>query len=407
MKIYKTIKKNLISALAGLSSVFLLSSCDGVIFDTIRDEVKLADAEITGDIQNIVRYTLNEKEHIFVSTGQISYRDIDGDLSLSKVSFSDFSTPSGFVYSLAADSTNLYALSLTIEKDDDGYNVGTERNLYCYDGSGWTKIWTASYDSTSSAILFSTNTPKPANRKAYFRTSKNITVKDESGNDTTERVPVVYELNGTTALFDDDGNEAIAAKYLYKTSTSYPVGTLSDTAPSTTTQISNTLLSAYSCAYFNGSVYFSSAYAMATNETLESEATYIYYSSGDNVYYSTDASTWTSVDLGCDVIYSMALTSDYLLAGTDSGIVHTALKADSSDAAIVAIPSTGNADFSTNADSTLSSYYEVPSVLVIDPAKTETDATIFASAVTSSTSASLGNVGLWSYFASTGEWNRE
>ena len=374
MKIYKTIKKNFISVFAGISSVFLLSSCDGVIFDTIRDEVKLADAEITGDIQNIVRYTLNGKEHVFVSTGQISYRDIDGDLSLSKVTFSDFSTPGGFVYSLAADSTNLYALSLTIEKDDDGYNVGKERNLYCYDGTSWNRIWTAAYDSTSSAILFSTNTAKPANRKAYFRCGTNI-----------------WDLNGTTELTDENKRSDTVQSASIDTDSGDKFANYDNkTAPTYQSR---------SCAYFNGSVYFSSAYAMATNETLESEATYIYYSSGDNVYYSTDASSWENVDLGCDVIYSMAITSDYLLAGTDSGIVHTKLTD--------AVPSAGNYDFETNADSTLSSYYEIPSVLVIDPAKAETSATIFASAVTSSTSASLGNVGLWSYFASTAEWNRE
>ena len=138
---------------------------------------------------------------------------------------------------------------------------------------------------------------------------------------------------------------------------------------------------------------------MASNETLVDDSTYIYYSSGDNVYYSSDGSAWTSVDLDCDTIYSLCITSDYLLAGTDGGIVHTPL----SDA----IPSSGTADFSTNADSALSTYYEVYAIMVVNPADAETSATIFATANTSSTSASLNNVGLWSYFASEGEWNRE
>lgn len=373
MKNHKTITKTLISALAGFSSFFLLSSCDGVIFDTIRDEVKLADAEITGDIQNIVRYTLDGKEHVFVSTGEISYRSIDGTLADTKMSFADFPTrPSGFVYSLAADSSNLYALSVTIEKDDDGYNVGKERNLYCYDGSEWKNIWSKSYDGSTAAILMSTNTPKVANRKAYFRCGTDI-----------------WDLTGSTELTDENKRtDAVQESDIAtgKTFSDYD----NKTVPTYLTR---------SCSYFNGSVYFSSAYAMATNETPESDATFIYYSSSDYVYYSSDASSWTSVNLNCDVIYSMALTSDYLLAGTDSGIVHTPLKEN--------VPSAGNSDFDTNAASTLSSYYEVPSILVLDSSQKETTATIFASAVTSSTSASLGNVGLWSYFATDGKWNRE
>ena len=160
-----------------------------------------------------------------------------------------------------------------------------------------------------------------------------------------------------------------------------------------------------SCTVLGSTVHFSSAYAMTSNETSKDESTYIYRSSGDTVYYSTDGESWTSVDLNCDTILSLAITQDYLLAGTASGIVHTPLKADSNGKN--AIPSSSNADFDTNADSTLSSYYEVPALLVLDPLQKEISATIFATCLTSSTSASLNNVGLWSYFASEGEWNRE
>lgn len=362
----------------------LFASCDGVIFDTIRDEVELADATISGDIQNIIRCTYNDMEHVFVSTGKISYRNISSDHDLSgktieeystdeekaafvpaaskKTGFSSFSSPSGFVYALAADSKNLYALTVVIEKDDDGYNVATSRTLWAFDASSadseWKQIWTASYDEDYSAFLFCTNSPKPEHRHAYFRYGE-----------------TVYELEGSSEL----GETGMAT---------------GDTDYSTTPTTS-----AKSCTLLGSTVYFSSAYAMTSNETLVDESTYIYYSSGDNVYYSSDGSAWTSVDLDCDTIYSLGITADYLLAGTDGGIVHTPL----SDA----IPSSGTADFSTNADSALSTYYEVYAIMVVDPADAETSATIFATANTSSTSASLNNVGLWSYFASEGEWNRE
>ena len=372
----KTFFKNIKFPAFLLSLLPLFFSCHGVIFDTIRDEVKLADAVISGDIQDIIRY----KDDIYVSTGKISHRsvsltkDINGKTEKEcqdakevfvaaadqKSELKSFSSPSGYIYSLAADSKNLYALSVIIEEDDDGYNVPTKRVLWCYtateDGKegSWKEIWSKSYDGSKDdkAFLFCTNTLNESNRHAYFRYQKTI-----------------YELTGEE---------------------------LGDTGM--TSDIN-------SCTVLGSTVYFSSAYAMTSNETSEADSTYIYRSSGDTVFYSTDGKSWESVDLNCDTILSLAITKDYLLAGTASGIVHTPLKADSNGK--YAIPSSGNADFDTNADSTLSSYYEVPALLTIDSSKSEKDATIFATCLTSSTSASLNNVGLWSYFASEGEWNRE
>ena len=372
----KTFFKNIKFPAFLLSLLPLFFSCHGVIFDTIRDEVKLADAVISGDIQDIIRY----KDDIYVSTGKISHRsvsltkDINGKTEKEcqaakevfvaaadkKSELKSFSSPSGYIYSLAADSNNLYALSVIIEEDDDGYNVPTKRVLWCYtateDGKegSWKEIWSKSYDGSKDdkAFLFCTNTLKESNRHAYFRYQSKI-----------------YELTGEE---------------------------LGDTGM--TSDIN-------SCTVLGSTVHFSSAYAMTSNETSKDESTYIYRSSGDTVYYSTDGESWTSVDLNCDTILSLAITQDYLLAGTASGIVHTPLKADSNGKN--AIPSSSNADFDTNADSTLSSYYEVPALLVLDPLQKEISATIFATCLTSSTSASLNNVGLWSYFASEGEWNRE
>ena len=372
----KTFFKNIKFPAFLLSLLPLFFSCHGVIFDTIRDEVKLADAVISGDIQDIIRY----KDDIYVSTGKISHRsvsltkDINGKTEEEcqaakevfvaaadqKSELKSFSSPSGYIYSLAADSNNLYALSVIIEEDDDGYNVPTKRVLWCYtateDGKegSWKEIWSKSYDGSKDdkAFLFCTNTLNESNRHAYFRYQKTI-----------------YELKGEE---------------------------LGDTGM--TSDIN-------SCTVLGSTVHFSSAYAMTSNETSKDESTYIYRSSGDTVYYSTDGNKWESVDLNCDTILSLAITQDYLLAGTASGIVHTPLKADSNGKN--AIPSSGNADFDTNADSTLSSYYEVPALLVLDPFQKEISATIFATCLTSSTSASLNNVGLWSYFATEGEWNRE
>lgn len=360
----------------------IFSSCSGVIFDEIRNEVELDDAVVSGDIQNIIRYNLDDTESVFVSTGIIYYRsvaknkDINGTVITSensstltaaidkKTSFKTFSNPSGTVYGLAADSTYLYAISVLIEKDsDEGENLPKTRYLSYYDtaSSSWKQIWTESYSSSTVAKLFCTNTPQSANRHAYFRYGSKV-----------------FELSGSTAI-----------------NTSKDAGMTLGENDNTTLPMKTS----NSCTTLGSTVYFSTANAMTSNETFDTASTYIYRSSSSSVYYTQDGSSWTGVDLDSGTIQAMTLSSDYLLAGTSSGIVHTPITDY--------IPKNGTSDFSTNAASTLSSYYEVPAVAVIDPSQTEKTATIFASAITSSTSASLNNVGLWSYFASKGEWNRE
>ena len=49
----KFLKKSL-SAFS-LSALFFFTACNDVIFDTIREEVKLADAQIQGSIHSLVR----------------------------------------------------------------------------------------------------------------------------------------------------------------------------------------------------------------------------------------------------------------------------------------------------------------------------------------------------------------
>lgn len=355
---------------------FLFSACDGVIFDEIRKEVKLADAKIAGDIQNIIRFKYDNEECVFVTNGKIRYRSVEDDVVDNKgVGFSDFSSPSGYVYSIAANTSNLYAMSATIEEDDDGYNAVTKRTLYCYDSGSWTQIWSEAY-STKRAFIICTN--GKTTREAYFVYGSSV-----------------YELSGSSTI---DTSSTSSMKYVYADG-NFPIGEL------TTANDSKTPLAVNSCTSLGGTVYFSSADAMTSATTSTSTET-AYYSTGAYVYYSTDGSNWVPVNLGCDTILSLTITNDYLLAGTSDGIVHTPINVATNGSP--AVPSSGTADFlSTNADSALSSYYEIPALLAIDPTKDETAGTIYASSITSSSSASLNNVGLWSYYASTGEWNRE
>lgn len=340
-------------------SVFLFSflSCNDVIFADIRNEVELDDSTISGSIVSIVRY----KDDIYVANGEIYHQPASSTSS----SWRELATPGTSVYQLAADSDNLYAVSLSYEDDDDGYNVADKRILYKYDGSKWTTLLTMDYTSNY-FFIFCTNTPKKDHRKAFLRYGSSV-----------------YDLASVT-----------------ENSTSVS-GWTEITADSVT--VLGSSIGDIKSATYLGKVILSPYRASTSNETEDDDATYIYTASGETIYYSKDAESWSSVSPADEDILSMGFTKNYMLLGTDEGIEHVEIKDD--------VPSGSTSDFNNNAQSALSSYYMIEALLVADPSQNEDNTPIFASVEfdgsSSSTSATLENVGLWAYYPNEGEWNRE
>jgi hypothetical protein len=387
-------KKNCIKATVSLllaATAIAFTSCQGIIFSTIRDEVKLVDSQVSGDINALVRCNFGSStEYLYASNGRIWRKDVTKlDEGQYNGMWTETAKPAGTIYKLAADATTLYAVSVVYySNDDDGENEVESRNLYySADGTNWTQI---TADSSSTAIslptstseivtVFCTNAPISANRSAYFNNNG-----------------VVYKLSAGTATKIYDSSDS--------TDTSFTTHGGSSGAKC--------------AAYFNSTVYFNSTYAMTTNEVsgqyrgvADTAASYIYFGSSDNLYYSdgtSDASgtcglSWTSYDLNCGSIYSIAVTTDEILLGTSSGIEKVTNTSG--------VPGSSTGSFSTNADSTLSSYYEVWNILALDQGLSETGGDLYGTTVftgsTSSTSATFSNVGLWAYYPARGNWNRE
>jgi hypothetical protein len=348
------------------------TACQDVIYSKIMNEVTLDDATISGTINSIVRYTLNGTECIFTENGNIYYKTAASTShvtwntcmnGLTSVSYDYYGKAFNGtqIIKLASDSSYLYALGITYEEDEDeGENVASAEYLYYYDGSTWNKIQSVTAGSTT---IFCTNTPNASYRKAYLRTSSGV-----------------FLLSGSTVSSTAE-------------SSTYGAGTSSCSA-------------LYD--YSTGTVYFSDNWATssnATESTTSSDTVYYYYASSDNLYYSTDPSSFSSYsDLGITSIISMAVTSDAIILGTKGGGLY---KVSNSSG----VPGSSTEDFSTNADSALGSPYRILAMLTVDPSKTETGATIYASADFSGTSSSstgdYDDIGLWSYYASRGNWNRE
>ncbi|MCQ2590651.1 MAG: hypothetical protein MJ179_09535, partial [Treponema sp.] len=75
------------------------------------------------------------------------------------------------------------------------------------------------------------------------------------------------------------------------------------------------------------------------------------------------------------------------------------------------VPAEVMGNFTTNATSQLASSYQIYTLLCANPEEDETDASIYATigfkGSGSSTSVSYNNIGLWSYYKTRGNWNRE
>lgn len=363
-------KKHVLTA-ACLATVLALvaTACHEVIFYEIRQEVKLADAQVSGDINSIVRFGMGGKEYLFVQSGNIYYKELNIDPETGKIE-PTMSEPyegqwekagkgiigNGKVIRLAADETYLYALAVRIEKDEDeGENYPAKHTLYCStDGNEWKKVDTpTTLPEGDPNTLFCTNSPKAAHRRAFLNTNG-----------------TVYALNGETAAKCDDTGGVTNPK---------------------------------ACVWFNDGVTFSASGAATTNETADTEPTLRYESSGKNIRtYSTDGKLDPDRDAGY-AIHSLACTKDFLLAGTDDGLLYFGLDENG-------LP-TGTTESGTNVSSTLSSYYEVHNVLAVDPSLPANGGDIYGTTVfdgtSSNTGASADNQGLWAYYPGRGHWNRE
>ncbi|MDE5798217.1 MAG: hypothetical protein K2H73_04270, partial [Treponemataceae bacterium] len=188
-------KKHILTA-ACLATMlaFVATACHEVIFYEIRQEVKLADAQVSGDINSIVRFGMGGKEYLFVQSGNIYCKELQAGPTTSEPYEGQWKKAdkgiigTGNVIRLAADETYLYALAVRIEEDEDeGENYPAEQTLYCStDGNEWKKVNTPTLPKEGRNTLFCTNSPKAAHRKAFLNTNG-----------------TVYELNGEAAAKRD------------------------------------------------------------------------------------------------------------------------------------------------------------------------------------------------------------
>ena len=352
--------KKILKTLA-LSLLFIpfIAGCKAPVFYEIMRDVAPEEATVNGVITSITRYTSDEKEKLvtFSSDGLI-WKDAEGTAHGQWSCFPNSNQLSGKIIKTAADSSNLYVVTITFHEDvEKGLNLPDPATLWCYNNGIWDKVKNTPKLNPGNFNIFCTNDVDNNNRSAYLR------IGDK-----------VYELSGKD----------------------FP------TSEKTTGNFNSAV---------SGDIFFESTASVKNGN-------YIYWGEGSKLYYSNDTSNpkaegkkTLALDAGTD-ISCLAATKDALLIGrgdfsnsliSKGGIAKTSLKDG--------VPGNSLESFSTNATSQLASVYQIYTLLVADPTQKELEASIYASmgfkGSGSSTSVSYDNIGLWSYYPARGNWNRE
>lgn len=354
--------KKILKTLA-LSLLFIpfIAGCKAPVFYEIMRDVAPEEATVNGVITSITRYKSGTEEKLvtFSSDGLI-WKDANGTAHGQWSCFPDSNQLSGKIIKTAADSSNLYVVTITFHEDvEDGLNLPDAATLWCYNKGTWGKVENTPKLNPGNFNIFCTNDVDNDNRSAYLR------IGDK-----------VYQLNGknfpTSEKTTGNYNSAVSG------------GNSSDIFFESTASVKN--------------------------------GNYIYWGEGSKLYYSNNASDpkenkELALDAGTD-ISCLAVTSDSILIGrgdfsnsliSKGGIAKTSLKDG--------VPGNSLESFSTNATSQLASVYQIYTLLVANPNETELEASIYASmgfkGSGSSTSVSYDNIGLWSYYPARGNWNRE
>jgi len=422
----KNIKLKLLSLLF-LGSLFITSCGYEPVYYGIMHDVAPEEATMNGNITSIARAQIDGTEYLFLTgNGALKYKALSsaqhGDWKTYKSLpfslhyynyFATSSTPEGHIgqqiLKIVSDADNIYLLTVSY-KTNTSYGIVLPDTFYLWtkplagmltsEADNWTNLGEGEINSTIFKTsynldegeyntyfnIFSTNTPQKNNRKAFLR----VTNPEDSSDST------YYTLNGSSALVPDSS-----------------IGTSNYLA---TTEGNTRVNSAF---YIGSQLYFSDSHTVITNETATQPASYACLAEANTSYnagnklYLYNGTNMTELISASAAISSLALTADSLIIGegsytasyTSNGGIERVLLDDSG------MPEDETSEFTTNAKYQFTSTYIVMTLLCADPSKTEEEACLYATisyrGSGSSSSASPSNVGLWSYYPSRGNWNRE
>lgn len=388
-----------------VTSLFIFMGCQNYdIYKALREDVKPETATVSGNIGTITRYTASGTEFLVVAADSgLRYKLKDDNshgawktyplpFSLHTYDFDSSSHTGEQLISVLANENTLYILSASyynttaegisypssiklwgkqIIANGDEWNEDTEWVLIVEDDFDLFPIYEYSDDYYFSEFrVFQTNAPKKAHRAAFIRTY-----------DAERKKYIYHKLVGTK----------------YPVEFTLKDSDIIDPDPSTDEDYQPGALSA---VYFKNGIKFFVGPVATTNETYQNEASYYYYTNGDNKLIASNGSNNTHEMDFYTAISALATTADSILVGYNNygGIDRATLENG--------IPKE-QAPFETNAQYQITDSYIVLSLLNASPEQKELDSALYASVTFTGASYNFDNVGLWSYYPERGNWNRE
>ena len=419
----KTIKNIALGLLLAITALpFISCGHDPVFYGIIHDVVPEA-ALVNGNITSIVRCTINSDEYLFLSNGgALQYKSLDSakhgewesdgvKLPFKTHHYNYYETSSEgighqgeLVHRVLADDSNIYIFTASFEQDDrygvvmpKAFHLWTKPldSLFNNSKDDWYDIVDTREDYFKFSLnvketeveldfsFFYTNTPKQAHREAY------LAVKDSNNFK-------YFKLNGAADPVECTSSIEANKVQVYDKSTKIN-----------------------SAFYIGNELKFSDSLVVITNETKDDDATFACLAGMKSNYYTTsDLYIFTAGALkeekisASSPIASLAVTADSLIIGKGSyGETYTSTGGLERVLITNNLPETEIKSFTNNAQYQITTSYIVLTLLCADPTKNEEEATLYASVsyrgTTTSSSASYNNIGLWSYYPSRGNWNRE
>lgn len=364
---------------------FIITGCFDPIYHTIRQDVKPEKPTVSGDaINSIARYKVDDIEYLALAAdGGLRYKKADNTTHGSWSTFSNlpFELPHDVfetnqiagesIIKVLADKDYIYLVSVEYNNHiptNPKIWAGKMKAGFELDGE-WQKVNLGTnkleIGTTSKFNIFSTNDYVAENRKVYLRV----------GNDKDAKYFNIdgKDLKETTPLLGDKANDSLES-------------------------------SLNSVVYYGGEYYFFNSDVAIVNNDRK----YIYYGDGEKLYYGKPTDKFETKLTVKAPIASLATTADSIIIGCgkdgkNGGIKRTSLTPDG-------IPGTELLGFKTNAADQIPSYYSVPYLLNATPSKTELESNLYATVTF--TGIGTGNSkfkdrGLWSYYPSRSNWNRE
>lgn len=409
----------LISSIIFLTTIFFTGCYDPVFYEVMND-VKPEEATVSGIINSISRFTVNDKEFLVLAANKgIRYKNVENEdhgswkvvqsLPFETQHFDyDASEHKGQqIIKIMSDSSALYLITASYKNFDNLGTTGTShisvwgnKNITLSDdGETWisskndwkcivsdtdNKYFPFYFDSDyqiSAFSVFQTNAPQKENRKAFIRSG------DAKASSDDYKAVKYYELSY-------DGIKDITIAKVEDSETN----------------------NASSAVFFNDEYLFFNSIASTTNETYTKPATRIYYGNNEDLYYNSVAGekgNYVSTLNAGNSISTIAVCSDAILIGRATYVSDGAtayggiVKTTNTDG----VPGSALFDFDTNAEFQLSSAYLINVIINATPDKSEKESSLYSSIsfYGSGTSANVNfnNIGLWSYYPSRGNWNRE